>query len=350
MKCMCVTEHGAPLVPVEVDAPVLQGNEVLVKVTAAGVCHTDLHLWEGGYDLGAGKRLNVSERGISLPMTLGHEIAGTIIEVGPEGDTSSIGRRCVVHPWLGCGECPSCSRGQENLCVAPRTLGVFKPGGYAEYVVVPDAKFCVDIGDLDDAQAALMACSGVTTYSALRKFGDNLMNEPLVIIGAGGLGLMALNILHALDYKGAIVVDIDDVKLEAAKESGALAVINSSDANAVDLIIEATGGGAAAVLDVVGAEATLNLALASVARGAHIVVCGLYGGELVVPIPYIPMKPLHIQGSWVGTLPELRALVDLAQKFDLPAVPVTEYPLDQAYNALSDLAEGRLVGRAILVP
>ncbi len=350
MRSFSVMEHNRPLVPVDNKMPELEGSQTLIKISRAGVCHTDVHLWEGEYNIGGGQSLKIAERGINPPITLGHEIAGTIVAVGPEADEVKVGQSCVVHPWLGCGECKTCDRGQENLCLTPNFIGVQSPGGFAEYVIVPDPKFCVEIGDLDHSQAALLACSGVTTYSAIRKFGDILNDEPLVILGAGGLGFMALSVVNALGFKGAIVVDLDDTKLAAAKAAGALAVVNSRDSNASDQIKDLTGGGAVAVLDLVGAEATVQLAIASVARGAQIVICGLYGGQLVVPLPYIPMRPLHIQGSWVGNLKELRELVALAQEHGLARVPVQERPLAEAGQVLSELRDGQFVGRAVLVP
>jgi D-arabinose 1-dehydrogenase-like Zn-dependent alcohol dehydrogenase len=350
VRSYSILEHNRPLMPVESEIPELTGTQVLVKISHAGVCHTDLHLWEGAYNLGGGKKLQMSERGLFPPITPGHEISGEIVSVGPDADASIVGRKCVVHPWLGCGECGICERGQENLCLKPNFLGVQHPGGFSEYVVAPDPKFCVDIGDLDPAQSALMACSGVTTYSAIRKFGGILKDEPLVILGAGGLGFMALSILKALGLKGAIMVDLDDKKLKAAMKEGALSTVNSNDEDAAQQIINATGGGAVAVLDLVGAEPTINLAIASVARGARIVVCGLYGGELVVPLPYIPMRPLHIQGSWVGNLRELKELVKLAREHGVSHVPVRERPLSEADTVMNELKDGAYVGRTVLVP
>lgn len=350
MRSYSVLEHSRPLVPVESDIPGLTGTQVLVKISHAGVCHTDVHLWEGAYNLGGGRKLQISERGIHPPITLGHEISGEVVAVGPDADNDCIRRKCVVHPWLGCGDCNICNRGQENLCMTPQFLGVQHPGGFSEYVIVPDPKFCVDIEGIDPAQAALMACSGVTTYSAIRKFGELLSDQPLVILGAGGLGFMALSILKALGHKGAIMVDLDQTKLEAAHAAGALATVNSSDDDAAQQIIDATGAGALAVLDLVGAEATIELAIASVARGARIVVCGLYGGELVVPLPYIPMRPLHIQGSWVGNLRELKELIQLARDHGVNNVPVQKRPLSEADAVLNELRNGAFVGRAVLVP
>jgi D-arabinose 1-dehydrogenase-like Zn-dependent alcohol dehydrogenase len=350
MRSICVKEHGKPLVATETELPELKEFEVLLKVVATGICHTDLHLWEGGYDLGGGKRLNVADRGIDLPMTMGHEVAGTVVAVGPNGDQSIIGKDCVAYPWLGCGECSTCKRGQENLCLKSRSLGIFTPGGYAEYTVLPDAKYCIEHKGIPAEQAALLACSGVTTYSAIRKFGDVLKDEPLVVLGAGGLGLMALSIVRALGFKGAIMVDVDPLKLDAAKAAGALHVVNSGNDGAAQEIIDLTRGGAQAVLDLVGAEATINLAIAAVARAAQIVICGLYGGELRVPLPFVPMRPLNIRGSWVGNLTELKELIALAQEKGIAPVPITECSLGQVNEALMDLKDGKLVGRAILKP
>src|SRR5262249_38088588 len=148
---------------------------------------------------------------------------------------------------------PSCTRGEENLCsVKTRSLGVFLPGGYAEYVLVPHARYCLDLGTLDPTEAAPLACSGVTTYSAFKKFAGKITEEPVVIMGAGGLGHMALTVLAAMGGKGAIVVDVDAAKRAAALEAGALAAIDGTASDASQQIVKATGGGAASVLDLVG--------------------------------------------------------------------------------------------------
>ena len=140
-------------------------------MTGAGVCHSDIHFWEGVYDLGSGNKMTLKDRGVTLPLTMGHEISGEVVKAGPDAKMKT-GTSCVVYPWLGCGECPTCKRGEENLCaVKTRSMGVFMPGGYAEYVLVPHERYCVELGKLDPAEAAPLACSGITTYSALKKFG-----------------------------------------------------------------------------------------------------------------------------------------------------------------------------------
>lgn len=353
MRCYCVLQHGQALELVEKPMPQPQGTEVLVKVEAAGVCHTDLHLWEGQYDMGGGQKLTLADRGIKPPLTLSHEIVGSVVSAGPESlldDGQLVGKKALVHPWIGCGECPACQRGEENICIKPQALGVARPGGFAEYVLVPHPRYLVDIDGMDAAQAAPLACAGVTTYSALKKFGDRLQTDLVVIIGAGGLGLMAIEVLKALGGKGAIVVDLDPIKREAALAAGALQAIDARASDAVQQIQQATGGGARAVLDLVGATPTVTLAMACSARGGHTVICGLMGGNLTLALPTIPMRPLTIQGSYVGTLQELKELVALAKRTQMKPIPVTRRPLEQANEALQDLHHGRVVGRTILLP
>jgi D-arabinose 1-dehydrogenase-like Zn-dependent alcohol dehydrogenase len=350
MRCYCVLHHGQALELVERPIPEPQGTEVLLKVRAAGVCHTDLHLWEGHYDLGGGKKLTLAERGIKPPLTLSHEIVGEVVSAGAQAGAVAAGRVALVHPWIGCGECAACQRGEENICIKPQALGVVRPGGFAEYVIVPHPRYLVDIDGLDAAEAAPLACAGVTTYSALKKLGSRIATDPVVVIGAGGLGLMAIEVLKALGGKGAIVVDIDPVKRQAALAAGALQVIDARAADAAQQIQQATGGGARAVLDLVGATPTVTLAMASSARGGHIVICGLMGGDLTLALPVIPMRPLTLQGSYVGTLQELQELVALVKRTKMTPIPVTRRPLAQANEAMQDLHHGRIVGRTVLVP
>jgi D-arabinose 1-dehydrogenase-like Zn-dependent alcohol dehydrogenase len=349
--CYCVTTHNAPLERMECSTPEPKGAEVLVRMTAAGVCHSDIHIWEGVYDLGSGNRMTLKDRGVTLPLTMGHEISGEVVKVGPDAKMVKPGLACVVYPWLGCGACPTCLRGEENLCaVKTRSMGVFMPGGYAEYVLVPHERYCVDLGRLDPAETAPLACSGVTTYSALKKFGPKIKDEPVVIMGAGGLGHMALAVLRAMQGKGAVVVDIDAQKRAAAMQAGALAAIDGAAADAAQQIIKATGGGASSVLDLVGASATINLGIAGLRKGGEIVVVGLYGGELKLPLVYLPLRGMGLRGSYVGSLPELKELVALAQKGTLRPIKVTRQKLTQASAALSDLKAGKVVGRIVLVP
>jgi propanol-preferring alcohol dehydrogenase len=350
MRCYCVTHHGQPLELMHQETPVPRGTEVLLRVKAAGLCHSDLHIWEGFYDIGGGKKLSLADRGIKLPLTPSHEICGEVVSAGPDAGPVQTGMIAVVHPWIGCGACAACLRGEENICTRSQSLGIMRAGGFADYVIVPHPRYLVDLGGLDPAQAAPLACAGVTTYSAIKKFGERIHETPVVVIGAGGLGLMAIEVLKALGAKGAIVVDVDAGKREAALKEGALAAIDARASDAAKQIADAVGGGARAVLDLVGATSTVTLALDSCARGGHVVIVGLMGGEITIALPTIPMRPLRIEGSYVGTLDELRELVALMRDGKIRPMPVSRRPLDEVNDALQALQAGRVVGRQVLIP
>ncbi len=348
MRCYCVLHHGQPLVAVDQPTPVPTGTQVLVKVHAAGLCHSDLHIWEGYYDLGGGKKLTMAERGVKPPLTLSHEIAGSAHSAGPDARDVPQGP-VLVHPWIGCGECAACQRGEENICIKPQALGVARPGGFAEFVLVPHPRYLVPLGNLDPACAAPLACAGVTTFSALKKFGNRIHEMPTVIIGAGGLGLMAIQVLKAMGGKGAIVVDLDATKRDTALAAGAVAAVDARAADAQAQLVALTGGGARAVLDLVGATATVTLALGASARGGQVVVCGLIGGDITLSLPTIPMRPLTLQGSYVGTVQELRELVALVQQGGLTPPPVSRRPMAEVNAAMQDLHQGKVVGRTVLM-
>ena len=350
MKSYEVCECGAPLELREQTTPEPTGSEVLLRVLAAGVCHSDVHFWEGVYDLGGGKQLKMTDRGMTLPLTMGHETVGEIVAFGPDVNRLRTGDRRLVFPWIGCGECKVCQRGEEQLCLKPRFLGVFRPGGYSDHIMVPHPRYLLDIGDMPPEQAAPLACSGVTAYGALRKIGGALQTEPLVIIGAGGLGLMCLAILKSLGGHGAIVLDIDATKREAAKEAGALAVIDANAPDVVKQVQDAAGGGVWSAIDFVGAGSTVRVGIDCLTKGGKLIVVGLFGGEVTIPTLYIPAKAMTLQGSYTGSLAELGELLDLVRHVPLPLIPVRRRPLDEAYAALTDLKEGKVIGRVVLAP
>lgn len=350
MKCYCITRFSQPLERIEKDNPNPQGTEVLLKTRAAGVCHSDLHIWEGGYDLGHGKRLSLEDRGIKLPLTMGHETVGTPVSMGPEASGVETGKNYLVFPWIGCGKCDVCLAGQENYCATPRSLGVYTHGGYADHILVPHPRYLLDIGDLDPAKLAPYACSGLTTYSAINKIDPAVYTkQPVVIMGAGGLGFMCLEILRAMGGHGAIVVDIDPKKLDAAKQAGALAVVNGNDSDAADQIIAANGGKQLhAVIDLVGSPSSSSLGFNVLAKGGKLVIVGLFGGAAPWPLAFIPMRAISILGSYTGSLPELKALLELVKQGKVKPIPVTEHPLDEASDVLTALRDGKVIGRAVL--
>ena len=350
MRSFKVCQCGAPLTLVEAPTPEPTGTQVLLRVRASGVCHSDIHIWDGYYELGGGKRLQLLERGIKLPLTMGHEIVGEAVAAGPDAKGVKLGATFLANPWIGCGECTVCKRGDENLCKTPRNLGVFTDGGYSDYVLVPHPRHLFDIGKLTPTQAAPLACSGVTTYSALKKVGPVLKDEPVVIIGAGGLGLMAIALHKAMGGKSVIIVDIDPVKREAAKKAGAKAVVDGGAANASQQIIDMTNGGAWGVIDLVGSSQSARVGYDSLIKGGKYVIVGLYGGELTVSLPPIPMRALTIQGSYVGSLPEMKELIDLVRKTGLPPVPVATRPLEDVNAVMDELRAGKVIGRVVLTP
>jgi D-arabinose 1-dehydrogenase-like Zn-dependent alcohol dehydrogenase len=343
--CVC----GQPLQLNEAPTPEPKGSEVLLKVLAAGVCHSDLHLADGWFDLGGGKRMSLQDRGMKLPVTLGHENVGEVVAVGPDAKGVKIGARMLAHPWIGCGTCGPCLRGEENLCTKMRSLGVFSNGGYADYLLIPHPRYLFDIGDLAPERAAPLACSGVTTFGALKKV-PTLKNEPTVIIGAGGLGLMCQALHKAMGGHSAIVVDIDPLKREAAKKAGAAAVVDGGAPDAVKQIVDLTKGGAWAVIDLVGSSQSARLGFDSLIKGGKYIIVGLYGGDLTVSLPPIPMRAVTIQGSYVGSLPEMKELIDLVKRTGLPGVPVATRPLKDVNAVMDQLRAGKVVGRVVLTP
>ncbi len=353
MRSYTVTEWAHPLQLLEQPTPVPTGTEVLVRVTAAGVCHSDLHIHDGHYDLGGGKLLRMQERGMALPLTLGHETAGVVEAVGSDASGVEIGQQVAVYPWIGCGHCDACELGEEQNCPQPRTLGIFLAGGYATHILVPDPRYCLDIGDIPPEVAALYACSGITTYSSLKKIDPRVLaNEPILIIGAGGLGLMALTVLQGMGGHGAIVADIDASKREAALKNGAYAAIDPTVPDAVDQIKAASphGRGLRAAIDLVGNPSTAQLAIDSLVKGGKLIAVGLMGGEITLPLPLIPMRALTIEGNYVGSLEDMRELMALVREKHVPAPPVTKRPLDQAQAVIDELRGGRITGRAVLIP
>jgi propanol-preferring alcohol dehydrogenase len=351
MRSYDVVDYGAPLRRSEKPTPQPQGTEVLLRMLAAGVCHSDVHIHEGWYDLGGGKKLMAKDRGLVPPITMGHEIVGEVVALGPEASGVKVGDKRLAHPWIGCGACDACRRGNEQFCLTPRFLGIQRPGGYADHVLVPHARYLLDIGRLTPAQAAPYACSGITTYGALKRVGESVFREePILIIGAGGLGLMSLTLLKAMGGRGAVVADIDAKKREAALAAGALAAIDAAAPDAAKQAQAAAKAPLAAAIDFVGASATARLGIDAIARGGKYVIVGLFGGDITLSLPLLPMRAITIQGSYVGSLAEIRELMALVGTGKVTPMPVSERPLDEANAVLEDLRAGRITGRAVLRP
>jgi D-arabinose 1-dehydrogenase-like Zn-dependent alcohol dehydrogenase len=339
-----IVEHGRPLQKAISDTPAPKGTEVLMRITRSGVCHSDLHIWDGYFELGGGKRFYVKERGCVPPFTLGHEPLGVVEQIGKKVKGVKVGQKRLIFPWIGCGKCAVCKAGQDNYCVSgSRFLGVNRPGAYATHVLVPDPKYLIDTAGIDDSFACTLACSAVTVYSAINKLPPLAPKDAVAVLGCGGLGLIAISMLRAKGVKNIIGCDIDDAKLAAAQRQGAKTTVNTRAPEAAQKL-----QGIAAAIDLVGAPATAALGIAALRKGGRYVICGLFGGELVHPLPPIAQRAIGIVGSYVGNLQELKEVVALAKKGKIKAAPLETRPASEANAALEDLKAGKVLGRIVL--
>ena len=345
-----IVAPNEPLVATEVPTPSPQGEQVLLRVDAVGVCHSDLHLWEGGYDLGDGKFMKVTDRGVKYPVTPGHEIAGTIVQTGDDVPGFSKGDRVLAYPWIGCGNCPACSASNENLCDTPRSMGIFQDGGYSDHVMIPSYRYLARLDGVDPDSATSLACSGLTAYTAIKKANAS-SPEYIVIIGAGGLGLMGTQIAKAVTKAKVICVDLDDKKLQTASEMGADHIVNSKEPGADARIMEICGQkGADSVVDFVNAPPTAKLGLAVLRKRGSLVMVGLFGGSIELSLVTIPLKAITIQGAYTGNYNDMTELLKLARDGVINPVISKRYALSEANDALSALKERRIIGRAVINP
>jgi len=351
MRAMQIIEWGQPLESREYLDPEPKGEQVILRVEAAGVCHSDVHIWDGYFDLGGGGKVTQEARGVKLPFTMGHEIAGEVVALGPDAKGARVGDKRVVYPWIGCQQCAVCQRGEELLCLTPQTLGTRRAGGYGTHVIVPHARYLVDHAGVPQALAATYTCSGITAFSALKKARERVgAKDHLVIIGAGGVGGSAVHIAPAAVEGKVIVADIDGQKRAHARQMGAVATIDNGAEDAVKQVMEVTGGGAAAAIDFVGSPKTMEFGVNILRRGGKLVMVGLYGGAMPISTVLFPFKMMTIEGSYVGTLDDLKELMALVQAGKVPPIPLETRPADKASEALRDLKiGGRVRGRVVLL-
>lgn len=347
MKSYDLVEFGAPLQLRDKPDPQPAGREVLIRTRRCGVCHSDLHIRAGFFDMGEDGQFRMAERGMALPLAMGHEVLGDVVATGPDADAGLIGKTMLVHPWIGCGTCRACREDRENDCTAMQAIGVLRDGGYASHVLVPDEKFLVDVEGLDLSEVTPYACSGVTVYNALKKALPVADDEALIVFGAGGLGLNAVTLAKAMGVGKVISVDIDDDKLAAAREMGADVTVNSK--SSPDALKElATHAPIIGAVDTVGNPDTARLGVMSLVKTGRYVVVGLYGGTLKLPMPLLPQRALTVRGSYVGSAKDLRELIALVRRGKVKPLPTEERPLGDVQQALDDLEAGKVTGRIVL--
>jgi alcohol dehydrogenase, propanol-preferring len=351
MKSAKIIEINQPLQIQESKTPKPKGSQVLVKVQSSGVCHSDIHLWEGGYEGPQGQFLKTTDRGVKYPLTPGHEIAGIVDILGEQTEGFAKNDKVLVYPWIGDGLCPACRIGEENLCDIPRSLGVYKDGGYADYVLVPSYKYLVKLGDeIDTDISAPLSCSALTAYGAVKN-GNLTPNDNVVIVGTGGLGLMAIQLTKAITGSRIIALDRDDEKLKTAKDNGADDIINSTKEDPVKAVMELTERmGADAVIDFVNASSTVEVDMKFLRRRAKLVLVGLFGGELKLNLIAMPTRSYKLIGSYTGSMNDLIELVSLAKRGIIKPVISNRFRLDEATKALNMLKNGKILGRGVINP
>ncbi|HEY0328094.1 MAG TPA: alcohol dehydrogenase [Rhodopseudomonas sp.] len=346
MRRQSLVKFDAPLCETIVETPKPQGREVLVRVERCGLCHSDLHIQDGYADLGGGKRLDTT-KGMTLPFTLGHEIAGVVAEVGPDAPAELIGRNTAVFPWIGCGQCRDCLNDDENLCVRNRFLGVAIDGGFASHVLVPDAKYLLDYDPLPINQAATLMCSGATAYGALKRLVDRKRQRNLLLIGLGGVGMMGLSLAKAMFKQDISVADINPAARQAALNNGAATAYDPTEPDLVKRIMKETGG-FDAIVDFAGSDKSMGFATGVVARGGKIVVSGLMGGSFSMPMVNWIYKRMSIEGFMTGTLAEAKELLELARAGTIKPTPMQEQPMAEVQKWIDELRAGHVVGRIVL--
>ena len=344
MKAFQLVEWQQPPELRDVPAPEPEAGQVLIKVGGACACHTDLRVmdWPEG------------AHAYDLPFTLGHENAGWIETLGPGIDGWNVGEAVIVYgPW-GCGRCAACREGRETLCERALTedvpIGGFGlDGGMAEYLLVPSARLLVPLGELDPRTAAPLSDAALTPYHAIRSVLPLLSPGAwALVIGVGGLGHMAVQLLHAVSAAQVIAVDVDEAKLELAREVGADETV-AADESAAARIRELTRGlGPIALFDCVGSDATMALATAVVRPGGAIQAIGLAGGRLPVGYGALPFDVSVTVPYW-GSVGELIEVVELARAGRISA-RTESFPLERADEAYARLRAGTLKGRAVITP
>jgi propanol-preferring alcohol dehydrogenase len=343
MRAIRLTHWQSDPVLSEVPVPEPRGAEVLVEVGAAGLCRTDLHIMSSA----------PATYPYTLPFTLGHEIAGRVVALGPEASAVSEGDPVVVYSRWGCGECWQCRNGRDNACartpVGPHGAGLGRDGGLAEYVVVPSARYLVPAQGLDPVSAAPLTDAALTPYHAVKLSLPQLQpNTTAVVLGVGGLGHMGVQVLKAISDARIVAVDLRTAALELATAAGADVVLSADGLTPEDIRAQTGPDGAAVVLDFVGNDATLGLAAGSVAQGGDVTFVGRGGGELRVGPGLIPYETTVRMPTW-GTAAELAEVLELARNGAIRS-EAEVFGIEDTISAYGRLRQGEVLGRAVVVP
>ena len=345
MRALQLIGWQQPPVFRDVPEPEPGPGQVLVRVGGAGACHSDLHLIHD---------FTPDLLPFELPFTLGHENTGWVEATGTGVYGLEAGQPVAVYgPW-GCGRCRRCRQGMENYCEQQGEIpamggGLGRDGGMAPLLLVPDARLLVPLGDLDPVEAAPLTDAGLTPYHAIKRSLHRLVpGSSVVVVGVGGLGHMAVQLLKALTPSRVIAVDERDASLAAARDAGADVTVVAGE-QAVEVVQDVTGGlGADLVLDLVGSEATLAFSIAVSRTLGEVTLVGLAGGSAQFGFFAVPYE-VSLATTYWGSIIELIEVIALAEDGRLRA-HVERFSLDDAPAAYEALREGRLQGRAVVVP
>jgi alcohol dehydrogenase, propanol-preferring len=350
MEAIRITSPQKPLEIKQLGTPKPMRSQVLVKVQSSGICYYDIHLWDGGYK-GVGEQFQrTTNSSVRYPLTPGHEIAGIVSEMGEDVKTFfKKDEKVMVYPWIGEGLCPACRIGDENLCDRPRSLGIYRNGGYAEYVLVPNYRYLLKIPDkLDMDTAATLSCPALTAYSAIKNSAIKPDNN-IIIVGGGGLALMAIQLAKTIFGARVIVIALDDYKLKLAKENGADETINSRTEDPIQRVMKLTDNkGADAVIDFINSAKTVEADMQFVRRRARVVLVGLFGGELKLNLVSMPTRAYRIIGSYTGSIQDMTELVSLANRKVIKAIISNRFKLTEVPTALTKLKEGMITGKCLI--
>jgi propanol-preferring alcohol dehydrogenase len=328
----------------DVEVPEPGPGEVLVKVVATGLCHSDLHLMEWPEGVLPWR----------LPFTLGHETAGSVAALGSRAVGLTEGEPVLVYgPW-GCGSCAQCAAGAENLCerraeLAGAGCGLGYDGGLAEYVLVPSPRLLVPIGDLDPVSAAPLTDAALTSYSAVKRELHRLVpGSSAVVIGVGGLGHVAVQLLRELSPARVVAVDVRERARRRALEAGAAVALDGNELSAAQVREVVGPSGATVVFDFVGTDETLALAGSTISMSGHISLVGIGGGTLPMAFGTLPFEWSLSKPSW-GSLPDLHEVVALAREGSIE-IEVERFGLEDAIDGYRRLRDGTVDGRAVVLP